>query len=142
MRRINLAAALVAISLALGGCAGTQFGDFIKFATASVANPVTATNIYQAKNTYAVALTLADEWRTYCFSMAYKAVMADPVARPVCSKRRTVVRAILKYGPKARDALAQAETFVANHPTLDASLVIRAAIDAVAQFRAVVPATK
>ncbi len=142
MRRINLAAALVAISLALGGCAGTQFGDFIKFASASAANPVTATNIYQAKNAYAAALTVADEWRAYCFGMSYKVLMADPVARPVCSRRRAVTRAILNSGPKARDALAQAEAFVNDHPTLDASFIIRAAIDAVAKFRAIVPATK
>jgi hypothetical protein len=142
MRRINIAAALVAVSLALSGCAGTRVGEVIQFATASVANPVTSTNIYQAENAYAAALTLADEWRTYCWARPYRVLLADPIAKQVCWRRRPVLRNILNYGPKARTALAQAKAFVRDHPTLDASLMIRAAIAAVAKFREVVPATK
>lgn len=141
--RIARFLAIGIVAAVLAGCGpGTRLGDFIQFATASTANPVSATNIYQAKNGYALALTLADEYRAYCWSAPYKALIADPVARPVCSRRRAVVRAILNYGPKAGSALAQAEKFVNDHPTLDASVVIRAAIDAVAKFRAVVPAMK
>ena len=37
-------------------------------------------------------------------------------------------------------AVQDAETFVAQHPTLDASAVISVAMQAVAKFRAVIPA--
>lgn len=140
--RITRLLAVGMVAVVLSGCAGTRLGDFIQFASASMVNPVSATNIYQAKNGYAVALTLANEYRAYCWSAPYKVLMADPVARPACSRRRAVVRAIRNYGPKAGSALVQAEAFVNDHPTLDASLMIRAAIDAVAKFRAVVPTTK
>lgn len=139
MKRIKLAAAAVAGSLLLGGCAGTPLGDMISLANAQIANPVSATNIYQAKNGYAAALELAGQWRAYCFGMTYKAIMADPVARPVCSNRRAVVRSIKTYGPPAGRAIADAEAFVSQHPTLDASVVISAAVQAVAKFRAIIP---
>lgn len=137
MKNILRAIAL-SLTLTLGGCLTLdELGSAFRFATASVANPVSANNIYQARNTYTAVLTVADEWRTYCYSAPYKVLMADPVGKPLCSRRRAVLRQILFYGPKAGTALDQAEAFVANHPTLDASLVIRTAIDAVAKFRAV-----
>lgn len=140
MKRISFAAALVAGAVLLSGCAGTPFGDAISIANAQIANPISATNIYQVKNGYAAALELAKGWREYCFSMSYKVIMADPVARPVCSSRRSVVRAIRTYGPPAGRAIVDAETFVSQHPTLDASAVISVAVQAVAKFRSVIPA--
>lgn len=140
MRRIRLAAVLVAGSFFLGGCAGTPLGDIISLANAQIANPITATNVYQVKNGYAAALQISADWRQYCFSMKYKVLMEDPIARPVCSKRRAVVRAIKTYGPVAGKAVQDAEAFVAQHPTLDASAVISVAMQAVAKFRAVIPA--
>ena len=140
MRRIRLAAALVATTVLLGGCAGTPLGDIISLANAQIANPISAANVYQVKNGYAAALQIAADWRQYCFSMRYKILMQDPIARPVCSNRRAVVRSIRKYGPVAGAAVQDAETFVAQHPTLDASTVISVAMQAVAKFRAVIPA--
>lgn len=144
MRRINLAAVLVAVSVSLGGCMTLdEIGAAFRFSTASAANPVSVVNIYQARNAYGAILTVADEWRTYCYSASYKVLMDNPVSRPVCSRRRAVLRNILKYGPKASQLLDQAEAFVRDHPTLDASLVISAAVDAIAKFRAVkIPAMK
>lgn len=140
MHRIRLATILVAGSFVLGGCAGTPLGDMISIANAQIANPITATNVYQVKNGYAAALQVAADWRQYCFSMKYRAIMADPIAKPVCSSRRSVVRAIRTYGPVAGKAVQDAESFVAQHPTLDASTVISVAMQAVAKFRAVIPA--
>lgn len=140
MKRIRLATALVAGSLILGGCAGTPLGDIISLANAQIANPISATNVYQVKNGYAAALQIAADWRQYCFSMKYKVLMADPIARPVCSSRRSVVRSLKAYGPMAGQAVRDAETFVVQHPTLDASAVISVAMQAVARFRASIPA--
>jgi len=140
LKRIRLATTLVAISLFLGGCAGTQIGDLISIANAQIANPISAGNVYQVKNGYAAALQVAADWRQYCFSMRYKVIMADPIARPVCSSRRSVVRSLRTYGPMAGRAVQDAETFVAQHPTIDASAVISAAMQAVARFRASIPA--
>jgi hypothetical protein len=140
LKRIRLAAVLVASSLLFGGCAGTQIGDLISIANAQIANPISATNVYQVKNGYAASLQIAAEWRQYCYSMRYKVILADPIARPVCSSRRAVVRSIKTYGPMAGQAVQDAETFVAQHPTLDASAVISAAMQAVARFRAAIPA--
>lgn len=140
MHRIRLATILVAGSLALGGCQTVPFGDIISIANAQIANPITATNVYQVKNGYAASLQIAADWRQYCFSMKYRTIMADPIAKPVCSSRRSVVRAIRTYGPVAGKAVQDAETFVAQHPTLDASAVISVAMQAVAKFRAVIPA--
>jgi hypothetical protein len=140
LHRIRLAAALVAGSFLLGGCAGTPLWDIISLANAQIANPISAANVYQVKNGYAAALQIAADWRQYCFSMKYKVIMADPIARPICSSRRTVVRSLRTYGPVAGRAVQDAETFVAQHPTLDASTVISVAMQAVAKFRAVIPA--
>lgn len=142
MRRINLAAALVAISLTLGGCMTlAEIGSAFSFATASVNNPVTSTNIYQLKNAYAAAATLATEYRSYCWSFAsYRAVMADPVASKLCRSRRPVTRVIVAADEKAFFAVSAASNFVRDNPTLSAVTVINAAVKAVADFRSAIPA--
>ena len=140
--RIKVAAALVAVSVLAGGCAGTPAGDALRVATATVANPVDANDIYAAENAYAVALELAVEYRRYCWARPYKVLMADPIARPVCERRREVVRLIQRYRPAAGTALAEAKAFVAQNPTLSAAGVIGAAWTAIRQFQAAVPAVK
>lgn len=140
MKRIRLAAALVASSILLGGCAGTPLGDAISVANAQVANPISATNVYQVKTGYAATLEVAAGWRGYCFGMRYRAILADPIAKPLCSSRRAVQRKINTYGPMASRAISDAEIFVMQHPTLDASAVISVAMQAVAKFRAIIPA--
>lgn len=137
MRRIILAASL---ALALGGCAGTQFGEFTRAITTTYNNPVSTTDIYRVKNTYAAGLELAVEYRRYCWSAAYRVLMADPVAKKLCSSRRVVVRAIQRTDEKAFAAIAAAENFVRDHPTISAIQMIGAASQAVADFRNAIPA--
>lgn len=129
---------LALVALMLGGCG--HLGDVVKLATTSIENPISGVDIYRVKNTYAATLELAAEYRRYCWSMPYKAILADPVAAPLCRARRAVVRAFQSADVKANAAIAQAESFVAQNPTISAMTVINAAWDAVTAFKNSVPA--
>lgn len=141
MRRIILVAAL---TLSLAGCASLPgpLGDIVKAITTTVINPVDQTDIYRVKNAYAATLELAVEYRRYCWSAPYATLMTDPVAQPVCRQRRAVVRAFQKAQRNAGAALVIAQNFIANNPTLDAASAVRAAWQAVADFKNFVPVTK
>lgn len=130
---------ICAVTLSLGGCAGTKVGDLLQAATTTIANPVGTTDIYRVKNAYAAALELAVEYRRYCWSKPYAALMADPVSKPVCEKRRAVVRFAQVAQRNASGAVVAAENFVANNPTLNASTVVGAAWQAVTDFQKAVP---
>ena len=134
----------IVVCLALTGCAttGPQIGDIGKVLTSTIDNPVSGVDIYRVKNTYAAALELAVEYRTYCWSKPYAVLMVDPVARPICERRRPIVRAIQAGKAKAKAAVITAENFVANNPTLNAASVIGAAWQAVTDFQSAIPATK
>lgn len=138
MRYLINRIAVALIALSLGGCG--HFGDVLKLATASIDNPITGVDIYRVKNTYAATLELAAEYRRYCWSKPYRALLADPVAGPLCSARRAVVRKFQSADVAANAAIAKAETFVAQNPTISAATVINAAWDAVSFFKNSVPA--
>lgn len=141
MRR-PLLAVLLASSLA--GCASLPgpLGDAVRVVTTTITNPVNQTDIYRAKNTYAASLVLAAEYRRYCWSQPYAALLADPVARPLCERRRAVVRAFQNARRNAGAALAVAENFIATNPTLNAASAVSAAWKAVTDFQSAVPAAK
>lgn len=141
MRRI---VAIIALTLSLGGCASLpgSLGDAVRALTTTISNPVDSTNIYQVENAYAAALTVAVEYRRYCWSAPYKTLMADPVSRPVCERRRAVVRAIQTARRNAGAALVAAQNFIAQNPTLNAGGLVRAAWQAVTDFQAAIPVTK
>lgn len=129
--------------LALAGCGpGSKVGDLLSAATSTIINPVDAVDIYRVKNVYAASLQGAVDWRSYCWSKPYAALMADPVANVVCKNRRSTVRAIQAAQLRAASAIDSAQTFVANNPTLNAASVISAAWSAVTSFQAAVPATR
>lgn len=139
--RTAIRAAVLALTLSLGGCLTlSELGSTIQFATSSVNNPVSATNIYQIKNAYAASAELAVEYRRYCWSAPYANLMADPVASRLCRSRRPVTRAIMAADQKAFFAVSAAENFVTANPTLSAVSVISAAVKAVTDFRNVIPA--
>lgn len=139
--------AILALTLTLGGCASLgSIGERVLnlpagVLTTTINNPVAPVNIYQAKVVYASTLELVVGYREYCWSKPYAALMADPVARPVCQKRRQVVRAMQAADDKAFAALKTADNFVRSNPTLDASSAIRAAIAAVSDFQNVATST-
>lgn len=138
MKRLLLLPLLLA-SLTFSGCAGTKVGDLIAVATTTITNPVNSTNIYQVKNVYAASLALVAEYRRYCWARSYKSLMADPVAKPVCQQRRQLVLAAQRAELKADAAIQVAESFVRNHPTLNAAAAISSAWEAVTAFQNLVP---
>lgn len=130
---------ILAVTLSLGGCA--NLGKVAEFVTTGITNPVGAVNIYQAKNVYASALEIAAGYREYCWSRAYAALMADPVAKPICQNRRPIMRTIQDADNKAFAAIQRAENFVRNNPTLNASAVINEALAAVSAFQSITSRT-
>lgn len=141
IRLARLAAvALLSLSLSIPVAGCGHLGDVLKLATASIDNPITGVDIYRVKNTYAATLELAVEYRRYCWARPYRALLADPVGKPLCAKRRAVVRTFDVADDKAAAAIAAAESFVANNPTLSAAAIVNAAWDAVTAFKNSVPA--
>jgi len=139
MKKIFIAPVL-AITLILGGCAGTKLGDLIQTATTTIVNPVDSVDIYRLKNTYAVTLQIAVDWRAYCYSKPYAVLMAGSISKPICQNRRNTVRTIQLAKTKAHSAVLDAQNFVTQNPTINASSVITAAWNAVTNFKNAVPA--
>lgn len=143
MRNLKIAVALM-LAIMLGGCATAnlpgKLGEIVKVVTTTIENPVGEVDIYRVKNAYAAGLELAAEYRRYCWSAPYATLMADPVAKPVCERRRAVVRAMQTAKGHAKAALASAETFIRDNPTLNATSAINAAWKAVKDFQSAVPA--
>lgn len=133
MKRLLIIPVLLS-GLLLGGCLQTV-SDGIKAVTTTIANPIGSTNIYQAKLVYASALEIAVKYRDYCWSKPYAVLMADPVSRPICQRRRPIVRSLQAADIKANAALTSAENFVRNNPTINATSAIQAAWTAVTDFQ-------
>lgn len=135
---------VVTLTLSLAGCASLPgpLGDAIRTLTTTIDNPVGPVDIYRVKNTYAAALEVAAEYRRYCWSQPYAALMKDPIAKPICAGRRQIVRAFQKADEKAFFAISAAENFVAANPTLSAASLVSAAWQAVTDFQSAIPAKK
>ncbi len=138
MRRI-LIAPFLALALVLGGCA--QLGEILHVTTTTITNPVSAVDIYRVKTVYAATLQAAVDWRAYCWSKPYADLMNDRIGQPLCQHRRPWLRQIQLAKAKASAAILDAQAFVQNNPTLNASSVIAAAMAAVTNFKNAVPAT-
>lgn len=135
-----LIAPVLALTLLVGGCAtGSKLDNLIQAVTTTITNPVGATDIYRVKNAYAAALQLVVGYREYCWSRPYAVLMADPISKPICERRRAVVRAAQSARRNARGAINAAEQFVANNPTLNAASAVSAAWQAVTDFQNSVP---
>lgn len=132
MKKTNLALALV-LALSVAGCAALQT---VQNAYTAITSPKT---IYDVKNAYAAGDTLVINYRKYCWSQSYATILADPIAKPICQNRRSVVRTAQSARLQASNAIAKAQTFIAQNPTLDASAVIAAAWNAVLAFKNNIP---
>lgn len=139
MRRVFLVPFLL---LALTGCAKEfdQLKQVVSIATTTIANPVDSRDIYRAKNVYAATLQFASDWREYCWSKPYAVLIASTTDRLICENRRSRLRTIQLSKAKAASALSDAQIFVLNHPTLDATSVVTAMWSAVTNFKNAVPA--
>ncbi len=143
LSKIKTLAAAIAVGLLLASCAPlAKVGDAISIVTTSITNPISGTDIYRVKNVYAAALQLAIEYRNYCWSKPYAALVADPIARPICENRRAVVRAIQSARPRAASAIQVADKFIRENPSGNAVSYVSAAWAAVQDFRAAIPAVK
>lgn len=139
MKRILLLPTLL-LALAVSACGpGSKVGDLLTAATTTITNPVDAVDIYRVKNVYAASLDLMVKYREFCWSKPYAALMADPVAKPTCQSRRAAVRAMQSAQVNAHAAIAAAEDFVRNNPTLNAATAIAAAWSAVTTFQNTMP---
>jgi ElaB/YqjD/DUF883 family membrane-anchored ribosome-binding protein len=130
----------VLLALALGGCsAANNVGGFLSALSSGVTNPITASNIYELKNTYAATAELAVAYRKKCYGQPYAALTADPILKPLCQNRRAVVRQIQKTKAVASAAVKKADKFVKDNPTINASTVVNEAWSAVTAFQSAVP---
>jgi hypothetical protein len=130
MKRIFLAATL---ALSLAGCVSGPNGTTTFLPTASVANPVTATSLYDIKATYAIAQAGANTYiQRYRDGFRCTRTRLESVTN-LCSRRSIVVK-MQDADRKAQIALGKADTFILNNPQLDASSVISAAQIAVTTF--------
>lgn len=137
MKRIAI---LFAVALSLGGCApGTKLGDAFEVVTRTIQNPIGATDAIRIELAYGAAVTLAAEYRKFCWARTYKALMADPVAKPICAKRRSVARFSSIQRKNAKAALIAAQNFVRDNPTLNAATALGAAWQAVTDFQNAIP---
>jgi hypothetical protein len=125
--------AIVFLGISLAGCASTGgIEGFTRLITTGIANPVTPAALSDVKNAYGIALAAAVAYRE----------------RPRCTKthlesvtnlcaRRSIVVKLQQADLKAQAALAKADMFVADNPTLNAGSVIQAASLAVSAFQGV-----
>lgn len=58
--------AAFAITLMLGGCAGTRLGDVLSIATASITNPVTKERLNQIEATVQIVFVGLNTWKRSC----------------------------------------------------------------------------
>lgn len=119
MKRVFVAC----LALVLAGCATIQ-------------NPLGPADIYRTRTLYAATLELANGYREFCYARPYAVLMRDPIARPVCQKRRAVVRALQSADDKAFASIQTAEKFIVSNPELGVKS-LDDAWTAVTAFRAI-----
>jgi hypothetical protein len=135
-------AAVLLLAVAAGGCTETlrKAGQVAAAVTQNFANPVGARDLHAAELAYAAALQLSDSYRVTCWSKPFAAIKEDVALRPLCQRRRHVVRQMQKARAKARASLDVAINFVQQNPTLNAAKVVGAAWAAVTAFQQAHPA--
>lgn len=111
MKKIVLA---IALCLGLAGCLNP-------FAT--VTNPVSATNLYQAEIAYDAGIKTFNELKDLC---------ANRTLPPKCRTYVVQGQGIIRKADAARVA---AENFIDNNPTLDATRVVAAFTNLTAAFQ-------
>lgn len=126
MKKIRLLVLLPAL-LWLGACSTTQQ------VTSLLGSPAATTAVYDAAASYAATQKLSLKYYQYCFTdRTYAQIQADPVAKGICQKRRTVWRAVQKADGYALKTLTTANS-VLNQGAIDA------AVAAVKAFTSTVP---
>jgi hypothetical protein len=131
----------IILAFALTGC-GTNVAKVVDATTTTIVNPIRPVDIYRVKVTYAAALGIVVEYRRFCWSKPYATLMADPTTKSLCQSRRWVVRQAQVAKARAKSAIASAEKFIRDNPTVNATTVVFAAWDAVKDFQLAIPTIK
>lgn len=92
-------------------------------ACAAIKNPVDTPKLATVEASYGAALSIAVGYRDAC---------AKRLIPPDC---RPIVKQIQAYGIRAQNAIVYARSFVRKNPTLDATVAIRVAQDAVTALK-------
>lgn len=122
MKRL-LAPLLIAVTLALGGCAGTTAGNLFQAFTVGTNNPITKDTLYQFENTMTIAFAGLNAYKKACVQGAV------PVS---C---RTVIANLQVYTRKIPKALATVRSFVKNNDQVNAQTAYSALLDIYNNFK-------
>ncbi len=136
-----------ALALALVSCGpAREVAEFVGKATTSltttITNPLGPVDIYRVKNAYAASLQLAADYRSYCWSKSYAAIVADPISKVACENRRAIVRAMQRTSSNASGAIRVADKFIRDNPNGNAISYVSSAWDAVQSFRSSIPTVR
>lgn len=108
---------VLALSLSLAGCAFNPLASF--------SNPVSGDALAKAEADYGAALSIAVAYRNSC---------AQRLIPPAC---RPIVKQIQNAENYAHSQILVARNFVNNNPTVDATVLIMTAQQAVAAYQTV-----
>ncbi len=108
----------------LGGC---------QLPTLQVNSAVSRNTIFAAANTYGVALSIASGYKK--LPLCRTGTVASP--SNICAQRSIIVR-MQAADARAVTAITNANNFVKKYPNLDATNVIQAAQQAIADYQAVI----
>lgn len=143
--RLKMLAVLIAAAVGLAGCAGTKVGDFVSAVTTTIANPVSGTNLYQAKLAFAGSQELVLKYQDDCFGsqlppypVTVARIRADSVLAVQCKHRVSRYNAMKAAEDKANALILAADDFITRNPFGNAASYVSAAVKAVSAYRATV----
>lgn len=118
MRRIRIAAALVAVSLALGGCQFfSKLQTFAEIGTASVSNPVTPERLQKVEAGAVLVFTGLNAWRDACEAGSLNAGCVEQI------------RAVQVYTRQIPPYLTRLRAFVRKNDQVNAIVVFNEVVD-------------
>jgi hypothetical protein len=118
LRRLNIAAALVAVSLALGGCQFfSKLQTFVDIGTASVSNPVTPERLQKIEAGAVLVFTGLNAWRDACEAGTLNAGC------------REQIRSVQVYTRQIPPYLERLRGFVRKNDQVNASVVFNEVVD-------------
>lgn len=124
---------ILALAISLGGCATLPDGTKVFLPTASIANPIKSTSLYDIQATYVIAQAGANAY-IQRYRDGYRCAKTRLESPSNLCSRRSIVVKLQNADRIASVALGRASAFIRDNPTIDASAVISAAQSAVAAF--------
>lgn len=119
MRRIGLFGALIALSVVLGGCAGTRFGTALSVVSATVDNPVTRERLLKVESAVTLVFIGLNAWRDSC---------ERGLLPPTCVQQ---IRTAQVYTLQIKPYLRQLRRFVKQNDQVNAIVVFNQLMDVI-----------